>query len=143
MRFANDQRNNVYDRTSGKCHLCGRKLSFHNYGLFGARGAWEVEHSNPKSRGGTNRLNNLYPACISCNRAKNNRSTRSARAVYGKRKAPLSVGARRKAKVQNAVVAGILGAVAGSIFGPGGAILGGALGAGLGHNQDPDNDDRI
>lgn len=63
--------------------------------------------------------------------------------MYGRRKAPLSVGARKRAKVQNAVVAGFLGIVAGSIFGRGGAILGGALGGWVGHNQDPDNNDRI
>ena len=143
MRFTDDHLNDIYDRTSGKCHLCGKKLCFRNYGRFGARGAWEVEQSNPKSRGGSDGMNNLHPACISCNRAKNNGSTRSARAACGMRKAPLPFAARGRAKAENAVAIGILGALAGSVLGPVGVILGGALGAGLGHKQDPDDDDRI
>ncbi len=90
MGFTDEELNYIYDRISGYCHICRKKLAFKNYGLFGARSAWEVEHSNPKSRGGTNHLNNLYAACIPCNRSKNNLSTRTARAAYGNRKAPLS-----------------------------------------------------
>lgn len=138
MHFTEEDLNDIYDRTSGYCHICQKKLAFKNYGRFGTRGAWEVEHSNPKSCGGTNRLNNLYAACISCNRSKNNSSTRSARSAYGNRKAPLSHTARKKAKVGNAVIGGVLGAISGSIFGPGGAIIGGAIGAKLGHKLNPD-----
>jgi hypothetical protein len=29
----------IYDRTSGKCHLCGRKLALSNYAQFGRKGA--------------------------------------------------------------------------------------------------------
>jgi len=70
MAFSSEQLNQIYNRTSGYCHICHKKLAFKNYGVFGARGAWEVEHSNPQAKGGTNRLNNLYPACITCNRSK-------------------------------------------------------------------------
>lgn len=35
--------NAIYDRTSGYCHLCGKKLAFTNYARFGERGAWEIE----------------------------------------------------------------------------------------------------
>jgi 5-methylcytosine-specific restriction endonuclease McrA len=60
----------IYDRTEGHCHICGKKLSFANYAISSGRGAWEVEHSVAKATGGTNHLNNLFPACITCNRSK-------------------------------------------------------------------------
>lgn len=138
MRFTEEQLNDIYDRTSGYCHICRKKLAFKNYGGLGAKGAWEIEHSKPKSRGGTNRLNNLYAACISCNRSKNNSSTRTARAANGYRKAPLSVEARKRVKAGNAVAGSIFGAIAGSVFGPGGVLIGGAIGAKLGHKKNPD-----
>lgn len=59
MKLTHDQLEYVFERTAGYCHLCHCKLAFCNYGLHGTRGAWEVEHSNPRARGGTNRLNNL------------------------------------------------------------------------------------
>jgi hypothetical protein len=40
--------NAIYDRTSGYCHIFHRKLVFTNYGIVGAKGAWEVEHSGPR-----------------------------------------------------------------------------------------------
>lgn len=65
-----DTVNDVYDRNGGYCWHCGKRLAFSNYGAVGAKGAWEVDHSVPLSRGGTDRLNNLVPACIECNRSK-------------------------------------------------------------------------
>jgi len=57
----------IYDKHDGYCHLCGKKLSITNYGSHGAKGAWHVDHSKAKANGGTNHMNNLYAACISCN----------------------------------------------------------------------------
>ena len=59
MAYNDDILNKIYDRNNGYCWHCGKKLSFINYGIIGARGAWEVDHSKPKSRGGTNHLNTL------------------------------------------------------------------------------------
>lgn len=140
MKFNDDELTIIYDRTTGYCHICRKKLSFKNYGRFGERGAWEIDHSNPRSKSGTNHLNNLYPACISCNRSKNNISTQSARAVHGYRKAPLSTKARKKAKTYNAIATGSLGALVGSVIGPVGTFVGGILGAKLGHKRNPDVD---
>lgn len=39
MGFSDEQLNKVCDRTDGRCHLCGKKLVFKNYGCLGARGA--------------------------------------------------------------------------------------------------------
>ena len=60
----------VYDKTSGYCNYCGKKISLTNYGIVGNHGAWEIDHSKPKSKGGTDYLRNLVPACVSCNRDK-------------------------------------------------------------------------
>lgn len=138
MAFSSEQRKNIYERASGYCHLCHKKLALKNYAVFGARGAWEVEHSTPKARGGTDRLSNLYPACISCNRSKGASSTVSTRAKNGKSRAPLSAEKRKNAKTANALAGGAAGAALGALAGPIVALIGGLLGAHVGHKKNPD-----
>jgi hypothetical protein len=138
MPYTEEQLNFIYDRTSGYCHICHKKLAFSNYGKKRARGAWEVEHSKPKVKGGTNRLNNLYAACISCNRDKGTATTRTARSRHGTKRAPLSIEKRNKAKTTNAAAGAVVGGVIGFVFGPLGAVAGAAIGAKLGHKQNPD-----
>jgi len=70
MPYTDDELNYIYDKTNGCCWHCGKKLAWRNYGMFGEKGAWEVDHSNPLSRGGTDYLRNLVPSCIECNRSK-------------------------------------------------------------------------
>ena len=140
MSYTNQELRYIYDRTSGKCHLCQKKRAFTNYVIRGARGSWEVEHSRAQANGGTHRLNNLYAACISCNRGKGARSTRSVRTRNGYTKAPLSKTARSGAKSTNAVGGALLGGLAGTILGPWGAVAGAALGAKLGYDSNPDHD---
>lgn len=133
MGYSNERLNSIYDRTDGRCHLCGKRLAFKNYGnLAGARGAWEVEHSVPKAAGGTERLNNLYAACISCNREKGSRPTKSVRAKNGRSAAPLSAEKKRQARTENAILGGTIGGVLGLVGGPVGAAAGASLGALLG-----------
>lgn len=98
MVFDQGKLDAIFGRTDGQCHICRRKLSRKNYGNVGSRGAWEVEHSKPRSKGGTDHRNNLYAACVSCNRSKGNSSTYTARAKNGFRTAPYS----RVQKSQNA-----------------------------------------
>lgn len=137
MGHSNERLNAIYDRTDGRCHICCKKLAFKNYGsLEGLRGAWEVEHSNPKSKGGTDRLSNLYPACISCNRSKGANSTRSARTKNGRTAAPLSAAKIRERRSSNAAAGGLLGGLAGLFGGPIGVILGAGIGAAIGHDQE-------
>lgn len=137
--YSNEQLNTIYDRTSGYCHLCHKKLAFKNYASCGQRGAWEVEHSRAKANGGSDRLTNLYAACISCNRSKSTSTTRSARIKNGKTRAPLSNTKRQQAKMEQAVASGMLGAAIGGIlFGPGGALIGSVAGAAKGHKLNPD-----
>src|ERR1700730_11951536 len=115
MAYSTERLEDIFDRTSGYCHICGGKLSFCNYGIFGARGAWEVEHSRPRCEDGTDRLNNLYAAHISCNRSKQAICTRKARSQYGRSRAPLSAPRRSNAKYRNAVAGGFVGAVVGAV----------------------------
>ena len=80
----------IFKKTDGNCHICHSKLSFSNYGSHGAKGAWEVERSKPKSKGGSDNLNNLFAAHISCNREKGTLHTKTARSQYGYTRAPYS-----------------------------------------------------
>ncbi|MBI4258110.1 MAG: HNH endonuclease [Thaumarchaeota archaeon] len=76
MGYSDDLLDYVYDKNNGYCWWCGKKLAFTNYGVHGAKGAWEIDHSNPVSRGGTDYLGNLVPSCIECNRSKGDRRWR-------------------------------------------------------------------
>lgn len=138
MAFDNKTLRHVFDRTDGHCHICRRKLAFSNYGQVGKRGAWEIEHSVARSNGGTNRLNNLYPAHITCNRSKGDRSSRSARGEHGYRAAPLSA----DAKHGNAVKGGLIGATLGFLLVPPqfrllATMLGGGTGVMIGSRRQP------
>ena len=138
MAHTDEQLSLVFDRTDGNCHLCWRKLCFQNYGRLSRRGAWEVEHSNPRCHGGSNRLSNLYAAHIICNREKGSRATRTARAWNGRTKAPLSRLRRQEIRSENRVGWGSLGALAGAaVLGPPGLLLGGILGALVGDGIEP------
>lgn len=140
MKFSDEQLEAIFDRASGKCHLCHGRLAYSNYASFGRRGAWEVEHSKPRALGGTNRLSNLFPTHISCNRSKGSDSTRAARSRNGVRRAPLSTEARGAERLKNGISGAVLGAfLGGAALGPPGALLGGFIGSSVGHRQDPDN----
>jgi 5-methylcytosine-specific restriction endonuclease McrA len=128
----------IYDRTYGRCHICHKKVSFSNYGTLGARGAWEVEHSNPRAKGGTDRLNNLYAAHIECNRSKGTLTTARARARYGHTRAPLSAEGRSSARSTNAFAGSVFGALVGLRAGPIAALVCACLGAFLGDSMNPE-----
>ncbi|HEV8361433.1 MAG TPA: HNH endonuclease signature motif containing protein [Candidatus Thermoplasmatota archaeon] len=72
MAFSNERLNDIFDKTNGRCRYCAKQLSFNNYGLDRARGAWHVDHSRSRSNGGSDHLNNLYAACVACNLDKSN-----------------------------------------------------------------------
>ena len=140
-RRTDDELNAIFDSTSGKCHLCGRRLAWRNHGVVGGRGAWHVDHSRARARGGSDFLRNLRPACITCNCSKRDGSNRTIRARHGRTRAPLSRDRRRAAKIRNGVVGAGLGWVAGrALLGlaPAPAILLGLLGLAVGGNLDPD-----
>ena len=139
MPFDSEKLKRIYDRTSGYCHLCHAKVAFTNYGRLGAKGAWHVEHSRARARGGSDHGNNLYPACISCNVGKATMSAAAARRSHSKSKVPLSREARRAAKADNALLGAVAaGAAGGALFGPIGALGGVVLGAFKAYGKNPD-----
>jgi hypothetical protein len=135
----------IFGRTNGRCHICGEKLSFNNYGKIGEKGAWEIEHSHPRSKGGSDHLNNLYASCISCNRSKGTHTTQTARSWHNRTKAPLSKTQRERVKCSNAIWGALIfGAIGAVIAGPLGIargvclLVGAALGGKVGYDADPD-----
>ena len=76
--YSNERREEVFDYGRGKCACCRKQLAFSNYGEFGTRAAWEIDHRVPLSKGGSDNLRNLQPMCIPCNRAKLDRGHCSA-----------------------------------------------------------------
>lgn len=139
MAYDQETLRRIFERTDGDCHLCCGRLCFNNYANYGSRGAWEVEHSVPLSQGGTNRLNNLYAAHISCNRSKAAQSTRKRRARYGRTRAPYCVGKKAAVRRSNALKGGALGGLLGSLFGSPGSVIGAAIGAKSGSDIDPND----
>lgn len=134
MRFTVQVRRVIYDKTDGHCHICHCRVALTNYGRVGERGAWEVEHSVPKAKGGTDHLNNLLPACIPCNRGKGYVSTRTARRWSSKARAPFSKETRQVIRQDNTVAGGLIGGLLGLAAGPVGLAIGAALGAALGND---------
>ena len=138
MAFDQKRQDTILNKTDGRCHICRKKLARKNYGAVGARGAWEVEHSVPQATGGTNHLNNLFPACIPCNRSKRDSSTKTARGKHGYRAAPLP----KEKKTNNAWLGGLGGAVVGRVLlaplGPLGIAAGAVIGAVIGSDYEPD-----
>lgn len=140
MGFSDEQLNRIYDRTDGRCHICGGGLAFRNYGLAGARGPWEVDHSHPRAKGGTDRSNNLYAAHISCNRGKGAGSTKAARRRHGLVRAPLSAEEREGARRANAADGALVGGIAGLLVlrNPTAALLAAAICAMAAYDADPE-----
>lgn len=139
MGYSTQLLSDIFAKTAGRCHLCRKKLARGNYGVCDARAAWEVDHSRPRANGGSDHLNNLFPACIGCNRAKRHGSSRAVRARNGVRGVPMSEARLADARASNAFGGGLLGAGLGILFGGGPIILGlGLIGAVAGAAADPD-----
>ena len=127
----------IYRKTDGYCHLCHKKLSLKNHGINGAHGAWHIEHSVPKANGGTNHLNNLFPACIGCNLDKGTSSTASARRKNGVSRAPFNKNKKGEIKNQNSATGAIIGGAIGLVGGPIGAAIGAVIGGVIGSDNSP------
>lgn len=61
-KFTDYERKNIYAKGNGRCAICGRPIDFYSM---------TVDHKIPLSKGGTNELTNLQPACLTCNFLKN------------------------------------------------------------------------
>ena len=73
MSYTTSELRAIFNKTGGRCHLCGNMLEFNNYGFEYSADAWEVDHVYPESKGGLTSLPNLKPACPSCNRKKSDK----------------------------------------------------------------------
>lgn len=138
MKYSPEQLDTIYDKTSGKCHICGKKLARSNYGILGARGCWEVEHSVAVAKGGTDSMNNLLAACISCNRSKGESTSRTARARNGRSRAPYSTAKISEIKAGHAVSGAALAGVATLFFAPELFLVAAIAGALVGYEIDVD-----
>ncbi len=58
MAFSKNIRQQVYAKYDGHCAYCGRKMEIEEM---------QVDHIHPKYHGGKNDMENLNPACRSCN----------------------------------------------------------------------------
>ena len=57
--YQNKLRDFIFSRSNGKCSYCGKQ-------------AQEIDHIVPRSKGGTNSVNNLTATCRACNEKKSN-----------------------------------------------------------------------
>ena len=61
----------MFAKGKGRCTFCGKPIVREHYDMCDNQAppdtAWECEHWLPKSRGGTDDLDNLWPACCECN----------------------------------------------------------------------------
>jgi hypothetical protein len=58
----------VFKKNDGKCFYCDDQLEID--------AEWHIEHKHPKSKGGTNDLENLVPSCRPCNLKKHNKTAK-------------------------------------------------------------------
>ncbi len=70
MSYTDEDISWVYDRTGGCCFYCDTRLSFHNHGAVGRKGAGEIGHFIPLSSNGAHQLYNWVPACVDCSTRK-------------------------------------------------------------------------
>ena len=53
----------IFDKTRGRCYYCGDKMPYKKM---------TIDHVEPKYKGGTEKFENLVPACWGCNQDKAN-----------------------------------------------------------------------
>ncbi len=70
--YCNSEDCNVYNHRL--CSICGSKMLYGSHESIisqrNSRYAWNIDHIIPKSRGGSNSINNLHAVHIRCNRNK-------------------------------------------------------------------------
>jgi 5-methylcytosine-specific restriction endonuclease McrA len=76
MYFAKKLKDIVYGKFMGKCAYCGMELLTDD----GER-CFQIDHIIPQSKGGTNSIENLFPACGYCNCQKRTMSLEKFRKV--------------------------------------------------------------
>lgn len=69
----------VFDKTGGRCHVCGKPIFFN--AKVGSRGRWHVDHILQKSRGGEDSIDNYLPICRDCNFLRRNYASKTMRRI--------------------------------------------------------------
>lgn len=128
----------IYAKTGGDCHCCGQPLKRDQYGQLNASSGWEVDHSKPRKQGGSDHLNNLFPACIPCNRANGARHGRKRRRDRGNRLRPLSQTEKWLRKTGGKTAAATACGLIGLVAGPAGLLIGAMAGAAFADPTPPD-----
>lgn len=96
MNLSEEEYLGIFQKTEGRCYYCRKQLAYDNYGVVGARGAWELDHKIPRSQGGSDHANNLIAACVGCNRDKSDLTAIS----YRRMTKPIRI-ARRNNAIRN------------------------------------------
>lgn len=60
-KLSKSDRISIYNKTNGHCAYCGCELEYKDM---------QVDHISPLHRGGIDSIDNMYPACRSCNHYK-------------------------------------------------------------------------
>lgn len=141
MAWTKEELDRIYQRTRGRCHLCGKTVARSNHGRAGRRGSWEVDHSRSRRRGGGDHPNNLRAACLFCNRSKGGGTNGRVRRKHGRTRAPRSPAEFERAKRDAGMSWGLRSMVAAGVLGmtPGGVLLSGAVGGALAYSNDPED----
>ena len=74
-RLSLEAREAVYNKMSGRCAYCGEPIAF---------GAMQVDHVVPLRKGGEDTLENMLPACRSCNHYKSTLTVEQFRAAVAR-----------------------------------------------------------
>ncbi len=131
MGYTKVQLQRIWKSTDGRCHLTSRRLRLKDYGI-----TWEVDHSKPRAKGGSDHGNNLKPALVTANRSKQAMTSRAVRQGNGLRRSPMSVAEQQRNRVNNAAAGAAVGvAVGAAVAGPVGAVVGGVVGGLFGHGR--------
>jgi 5-methylcytosine-specific restriction endonuclease McrA len=68
----------IYALTGGKCRYCGVDIALNTF---------HIDHIEPLSNGGRKAIDNLGPACATCNTSKSNRDLEHWRSLLAKKNA--------------------------------------------------------
>ena len=84
------KRDLVIEKFNRKCACCGLKLNEYNS---------TIDHIHPRIKGGTNQIENLFPACPHCNSRKSDLSIEEYREYIHLKFNSVFLGVKRRKKV--------------------------------------------